>query len=63
MEVLFDVRNVFNELAYADDLDQPWVNSMMRLAARAVQGMEDKEILALDKLDASIRNAAEEDAA
>ena len=42
MEVLFDVRNVFNELAYADDLDQPWVNSMTRLSARAIHGLEDK---------------------
>lgn len=43
MEILLDVRYVLNELAYAVDLDQPLVNSMTRLAARAVQGLEDKE--------------------
>lgn len=42
MGILLDVRNVFNKLAYADDLDQPWVNSMTRLSARAIHGLEDK---------------------
>ena len=42
MGILLDVRNVFNKLAYADDLDQPWVNSMTRLSARPIHGLEDK---------------------
>ncbi|MFC3059416.1 hypothetical protein [Paenirhodobacter populi] len=63
IEMLSDVRNVLHELAYADDLDQPWVNSVMRLSARAMQSMQDKEILVLDQLDVAIRDATEEDAA
>ena len=33
--IVSDVRNVFFDMAYQEDLDKPGINSMMRLAARA----------------------------
>lgn len=59
IELCGDVGNVFLELAYREDLDQPPVNSIMRLASRAVRSMERKEIEALDRLDTAIRHAKE----
>lgn len=57
LEMVADVRNVFHDLAYQSDLDQPWVNSMMRLASRAIASMEHKELRVLDRLDAAIRHS------
>lgn len=57
LELLTDVRNVMWKLCYAQDLDQPWVNSMLRLAGRAVMSMEEKEFRVIDRLDAAIRQA------
>ena len=58
IELLQDVRNVFFDRAYASDLDQPGVNSIMRLAARAVMSMEDNEARVLDRLDHVLRHAS-----
>lgn len=60
VEMLTDVRNVLHDLAYSDDLDRAQVNSMMRLAARAVASMEGKELHILDRLDTAIRHAPRE---
>lgn len=50
IEIMSDVRNVLFDLSYMQDLDVPGVNSIMRLAGRAVQSMEDKEIRVLERL-------------
>lgn len=55
IEVLHDIRSLLHSMAYEEDLDQPWVNAALRLAARAVQSMEEKEIATLDRLDFAIR--------
>jgi len=55
IEILHDVRCLLHSMAYEEDLDQPWVNAALRLAARAVQSMEEKEVATLDRLDAAIR--------
>jgi hypothetical protein len=55
--MLFDVGRVFFMLAWTDDLDNPGINSIMRIAARAIQSIEGKEIDALDRLDTGIRHA------
>ena len=57
IEILFDVGRVFSMLAWTDDLDNPGINSIMRIAARAVRSMEGKEIDALDRLDTGVRHA------
>ena len=57
IEMVSDVRNVFYEIAYQEDLDKTSINSMMRLAARALLSFEGKEIVALDQLDNAIRHA------
>ena len=57
MEVLTDVQNVFSLLAWAEDLDRIEVRSVLRMSCRAVQSMEDKEIMALDRLDTAVRRA------
>ncbi|MCX7299914.1 MAG: hypothetical protein NTX73_05975 [Rhodobacterales bacterium] len=57
IELLNDVGNMCFDLSYEQDLDQPWVNSVLRLAARAIRGMEEKEIDVLEKLDNAIRTA------
>lgn len=57
IEILNDVANVLFTLSYEADLDQPGVNSMLRLAARAVQSMEGKEVAALERLDFAIRHS------
>ncbi len=62
IELLDDVRSVLSGLAYMDDLDRPAVNSMMRLAARAIESTEDKEVRVLDRLDLSIRHEASREA-
>ena len=60
IELLDDVRNVFFDLAYQEDPDRPGVNAMMRLAARAIKSMEDKELHALERLDLAIRHSRRE---
>ena len=60
IELLNDVRNGFWDLSYTEDLDQPGVNSIMRLAARAVQSMENKEIHVLGRLDTAVRSSRAE---
>lgn len=62
LEMVGDVRNVFHDLAYQSDLDQPWVNSMMRLASRAIASMEGRELRVLDRLDAAIRHSGRQGA-
>jgi len=57
IELLHDVKNVFFDLSYLEDLDKPGINSIMRLAGRAVQSMEDKELHVLDRLDTAVRSA------
>lgn len=57
IETLQDLYFVMHSLSYEKDLDQPQVNSTLRLAARAVRSMEDKEVRALDRLDHVIRHA------
>lgn len=55
LEVIYDVRNVFNELGYMDGLDRPAISSILRLAARAVSRMEERELKVLDRLDTAVR--------
>ena len=57
IEMVSDVRNVFFDMAYQEDLDRPNINSIMRLAARALLSFEGKEIPALDQLDYVIRHS------
>ena len=57
IEMVSDVRNVFFDMAYQEDLDKPGINSMMRLAARALQSFEEKELSVLDDLDYVIRHS------
>ena len=57
IEMVSDVRNVFWDMAYQECLDKPSINSMMRLAARALLNFEGKEIEALDQLDSAIRRS------
>ena len=57
IEMVNDVSNIFFDMAYQDDLNKPGINSMMRLAARAIQSFEGKEIQALDRLDYVIRHS------
>lgn len=57
IETLHDVYFVMLTLSYENDLDQPGVNSMLRLAARAVMSMEEREVRVLDRLDQVIRHA------
>lgn len=59
-ELVNDLGNIFSMLAWAEDLDQPWITSMLKVAARAVRSMEDKELAALDRLDTGIRQAKQE---
>ena len=54
----WDVGNVLNDLNYMDDLDRPWIKSMLRLAARAITSMEPKELRVLDQLDGAIRRSS-----
>ena len=61
IKLLDDVYHVFFHLAYEDDLDWPWVNSSMRLAARGIQSFQAKEIAVLDKLDFAIRHALDKE--
>lgn len=57
IEMVSDVRNVFWDMAYQECLDKPSINSMMRLAARALLSFEGKEIEAFDQLDSAIRRS------
>lgn len=57
IEMVSDVRYIFFDLAYQEDLDKPGINSMMRLAARALLSFEGKELQALDQLDGIIRRS------
>ena len=57
IKTLQDVHVVMHRLSCEKDLDQPTVNSTLRLAARAVRRMEDKEVHALERLDHVIRHA------
>ena len=57
IETLQDLYFVMHSLSYEKDLDQPQVNATLRLAARAVRSMEDKEVRVLDRLDHVIRHA------
>ena len=57
IEMVNDIGNVFMDLSYQQDLDQPQINSILRLAGRAVRSMEGKEIQALDRLDYIIRHS------
>lgn len=54
---MYDVKNVFSLFAWADDLDTHSVNSVLRLCARAIESMADKELEALDSLDKELRVA------
>lgn len=62
IETLADVRNLFSGLACMDDLDRGVVHSMMRLAARAIESTEEKEVRLLDRLDSTIRQEAAREA-
>ena len=57
IEMVSDVRKFSWDMAYQDDLDKPAINSMMRLAARALLSFEGKEISVLDALDTVIRHS------
>ena len=59
VEVLHDLRNLLEMSALADfiGISKSQTASMMRLAARAVGSMENREIEALDRLDHTIRHA------
>lgn len=54
---MYDVKNVFSLFAWADDLDAHSVNSVLRLCARAIESMADKELEVLDSLDKELRAA------
>lgn len=56
-EVLQDIQRLLHSMAYQEDLDQAWVNATLRLAARAVASVEEREVATLDRLDAAIRQA------
>lgn len=60
IEIMDDVRNIFFDFSYAADLDRPAINSIMRLAARAVQSMQDNEVKVLDRLDLAMRASRKE---
>lgn len=60
IEAIADVGALLRELAYSDDLDQPWANAAMRLAGRAFISMEHHELSLLDRLDCAIRDSSEE---
>ena len=57
LDVMSDVMNVFSDLSYADDLDKPGINSILRLAGRAVRSMGNNEMQLLDRLDTAVRSA------
>ena len=57
IEMVSDVRNIFFDLAYQEDLDKPGINSMMRPAARALLSFEGKELQGRDQLDGIIRRS------
>lgn len=57
IEMVNDVRNVFYDMAYQEDLDMPGVNSTMRLAARAILSFMGNELSVLDDLDFVIRHS------
>lgn len=59
IELLHDVRNVLLDLSYMANLDKPGINSIMRLAGRAVQSMENKEIQVLERLEMAVRSSRE----
>lgn len=61
IEMLYDFENLCTHLAYEDDLDALWVNSTVRLCARAVRSVEARELAVLQKLDYAIRHAERED--
>ncbi len=60
VEMIHDARNVFDMIAWTDDLDRPGVASMMRLAGKALLAMVDREIPVLERLDDSIRHTTAE---
>ena len=55
VEMLHDLQSLLHSMSYEKDLDHPWVNAALRLAARAVQSMEGKEVAVLNRLDSAIR--------
>ena len=63
IEMIADVRDLFSMVAWADGLDKVELRSVMRLACRAVQSFEAKEVSALNRLDAAIRHAKKEETA
>ncbi len=56
IELLSYVGNILWMLAYSDDLDRPEVNSVMRLAAKAVRSPEDRDIAVIERFDRGVRN-------
>ncbi len=57
IEFVADARNLFLMVSSLDDLDQPGVNALMRIAAKAAHAFEENELAALDQLDTGIRSA------
>jgi hypothetical protein len=57
IEVMHDVREMLIDLSFMGDLNKPGINSILRLASRAVQSLEVKEICILDRLDAAVRSS------
>jgi hypothetical protein len=57
IEFVADAKNVLIMVSSLDDLDQPGINSLMRIAAKAAHAFEENELVALDQLDTGIRSA------
>lgn len=62
IETLADARNLFSGLACMDDPDRDMVHSMKRLAARAIESTEEKEVRLLERLDSTVREGAAREA-
>lgn len=60
IEMVHDIKTIFQDLSYAEKLDKEGIWSILRLAGRAVQSLEDKEVQVLDLLDTAIRSAKED---
>ena len=56
IELLNDVGNLLWMLAYTDDLDQPEINSVLRLAAKAVRSAESRDIAVIERFSAAVRS-------
>lgn len=57
IQMFEDAARVFMMLGYTDDLGPPEINSLTRMAARALHSMLDREMMVLDRLDSTMRRS------